>query len=181
MASKDGFSTTYGVELNKLEAEVAEKRGHKIFREEISKIHFPETFDLISMWDVFEHIKDGKDFLTGLKSKLSNHGLVLLQIPTSAALAARIMQEKCNMFDGLEHVNLYSPENVREIAKKTGYEVLEMVSVIPEIPVMDNYLRYEDPYRGERKAQNELLSILDENTILENLLGYKLQIILRSS
>ncbi|MDA7848318.1 class I SAM-dependent methyltransferase, partial [Sulfurospirillum sp.] len=117
---------TNGVELNRKEFELAQKKGHKAYNELLENIIFEEKFDAISMWDVFEHIRDGKDYLNQMKNLLSHSGVIFLQIPSSDSLAAKILQEKCNMFDGLEHVNLYGVKTIELLAKKCGLKVLSL-------------------------------------------------------
>lgn len=169
---------TFGIELNKSEYEFAKKKGHEVYNELLENISFSQKFDAISMWDVFEHLKDGEKYLNLIKSLLNKNGVIFLQIPSSDSLAAKILQEKCNMFDGLEHVNLYGVQTIKKLAQKCGLKVYDIQSVISEIGVINNYLDYEDPYLGNTINKENILNFIDEKTLLENLLGYKLQIVL---
>ena len=67
------------------------------------------------MWDVFEHIKDPHKILKEIKKKLVKNGLIFMQIPSSDSIAAKILREKCNMFDPIEHVNLYNLNSLRKL------------------------------------------------------------------
>ena len=75
------------------------------------------------MWDVFEHIKNPHSVLQTIRKKLNKSGLFFIQIPNVKALAPRILQEKCNMFDGMEHVNLYDPNTINLCAKKINLKL----------------------------------------------------------
>ncbi len=101
-----------------------------------------------------------------------------MQIPSSQSLAARILHEKCNMFDGLEHVNLYNKKTILHLVDQVGYDVVELRSVIDELAPISNYLHYEDPYFGSFKGDRDI-SFLSTEVIHQELLGYKLQITLR--
>lgn len=169
---------THGVELNRREFELAKKKNHKVYNELLENIEFDKKFDTISMWDVFEHIKDGEDYLTQMKNLLTEDGVIFLQIPSSDSLASKILQDKCNMYDGLEHVNLYGVETIKLLAKKCGLKVLDIDSVISEIGVINNYLSYENPYFGSTTNKEFIPDLIDEKTLLEKLLGYKLQVVL---
>jgi 2-polyprenyl-3-methyl-5-hydroxy-6-metoxy-1,4-benzoquinol methylase len=177
IAKESGWSTT-GVELNNAEAAISQKK-HKVYNAPIESLKFDKQFDAISLWDVFEHIKDGSKVLQLLKSRLSDRGVIFLQTPNVAALAARVLQEKCKMFDGIEHVNIYSPETMELIAKRNGLAVIHMETVISEIPVVANYLDYQDPYLGTAGHGGKVLGLIDEDSIHGNLLGYKLQVVLK--
>ncbi len=170
---------TFGVELNQQEYELAKEKGHYVYDELLEKINFNNKFDAITMWDVFEHIKDGEFYLNQMKKLLSNDGVIFLQIPSSDSLAAKILRVDCNMFDGLEHVNLYGVETIKALAEKCELEVISLKTVISEIGVMNNYLNYEDPYLGSTTNKKFISNLIDENKLHASLQGYKLQVILR--
>lgn len=169
---------TNGIELNRREFEFAQKKGHIAYNDLLENIIFEEKFDAISMWDVFEHIRDGKDYLNQMKNLLTPNGVIFLQIPSSDSLAAKILQEKCNMFDGLEHVNLYGVDTIKLLAEKCDLKVLNLTTVISEIGVINNYLNYEHPYFGTTKNKEFIPNMINEKTLLEKLMGYKIQVVL---
>src|SRR5665648_109258 len=70
---------TYGLELNAKEAIHSRGKGHTVFEDTIHKTTLNETFDVITLWDVFEHIKDGVAFLKTAKNFLGKDGLVFIQ------------------------------------------------------------------------------------------------------
>lgn len=177
--AKTGGWKTYGVELNMAEVAYAIKKGHKAYNQMLEDIEFPEKFDAITLWDVFEHIKDGKKYLQMMKNLLKPNGVVFIQVPNFGALAARILQEKCKMFDGLEHVNIYSPRTLPKIAQDNGFRVSSLITVISEIPVVNNFVNYEDAYLGEAPHGGKVLGLIDEETLHRNLLGYKIQAVLK--
>jgi SAM-dependent methyltransferase len=169
---------THGVELNTREFTMAKKKGHHVYNELLETIKFPVKFDAITLWDVFEHIKDGEFYLNMMKGLLLKNGVIFLQIPSSDALAAKILQEKCNMFDGLEHVNLYGVSTIKRLADKCGLKILDIQTVISEIGVINNYLNYEDPYQGSIDNKTDIPNLINENELTEKLMGYKLQVVL---
>jgi SAM-dependent methyltransferase len=171
--------STFGIELNQREAAHARRKGHQVYEELLANAAFPRAMEAIALWDVFEHIKDGLQFLLDAKRVLSGRGTVFLQSPTPDSLAAKVLQEKCNVFDGLEHVNLYGRHNLLEVAGKAGYEVVKYETVISEVGVINNYLHYEDPYLGGVRDNKNVLGLLGEEWIFEHQLGYKYQACLR--
>ncbi|MCJ8277453.1 MAG: class I SAM-dependent methyltransferase, partial [Bdellovibrionales bacterium] len=158
---------------------VVKEKGHNVYNQPIEELSFDQKFDAITLWDVFEHLKSGTHFLDIYRNMLTDEGVLFLQVPNSGSLAAIVMQGQCNMFDGLEHVNLYSPKAMRTLAENANYEILHMETVIPEINVMNNYLNYEHPYTGEQPATNSLMGFITPEVLEEHLLGYKLQVVLK--
>jgi len=173
---------TYGVELGLAEAELCKKKNHVLFTQDVEKVDWKVKFDAITLWDVFEHLPHGKHRLDFLKKMLNPQGLIFIQSPNAGGLAPRIMHETCKMFDGLEHVNMYDPKTIRLIAEKCGMAVIELKTVISEIAVTNNHLSYVDPYFGTGDFNGSLLlGLLDARFIHDNLLGYKIQVVLKAS
>lgn len=177
IAKKNGWLTT-GIELGSDEALKAENKGHKIFRCSIENLDKIEKFDVITMWDVLEHIPDGISQLNEIRNHLNDCGILFLQIPNSDSFAAKVMRGYCRMFDGLEHTNLYNPKTISILAEKCGYTIKDIRTVISEIDVVNNYLDYLDPYFGTSQYNNKIIGLLDDNFIHSNKLGYKIQVAL---
>jgi 2-polyprenyl-3-methyl-5-hydroxy-6-metoxy-1,4-benzoquinol methylase len=174
IAREQGWKT-FGLELNSAEIKAAIGAGHHVLQTTIDQASFAERFEAITLWDVFEHIKDGFSFLSSTRRLLAPGGIVFIQSPSRDALAARIMREHCNMFDGLEHVNLYGERQLSVLAERAGFKVAHFSSVISEVGVMNNFLSYDDPYLGAGTETKTLLGFLDSDDILRRKLGYKFQ------
>jgi hypothetical protein len=100
---------------------------------------------------------------------------VFIQSPSRDALAARMLQQACNMFDCLEHVNLYGRQSLSVVAQASGFDLVSFETVIPETGVMNNYLGYEHPYLGTTTQTKMLAGLVSSEQILSNQLGYKFQ------
>jgi SAM-dependent methyltransferase len=169
---------TYGVELNEKEASYATKKGHTVHNQLLEDVTFSEKMDAVSLWDVFEHLKDGYTYLMQIKELLSDNGVIFLQIPSADSLAAKILQEKCQMFDGIEHVNLYSYKGIEKLSLECGFNILSCETVISEIGVMNNYLNYDNPYLGGTTNLTSLVGLIDEKALHDAKMGYKMQLVL---
>ncbi len=176
LARNDGWRT-FGLELNKAEAGIASKMGHEIWNAPVSQCNSGVKFNCITLWDVFEHIKDGALYLLNLKKLLAKNGVLFLQTPNVGSLAARSLHERCNMFDGIEHVNLYSPETIIRFCDINNFKVLYMESVISELEVLKRYLDYEDPYFSTNNMSGKF-PFFNPELISKHCLGYKMQLVI---
>ncbi len=176
--ARDAGWLTYGTELNDAELRLAVENGHQVHRGLIDELPAGLKFDLITLWDVFEHLKDGARFLMAARERLNDGGLLFLQIPNSGSYAARLLQEKCNMFDGIEHVCLYSDRTIRLLATVSGWSVVGVRSVLDELKPVRNFLNYEHPYQGSFRFADDV-PVPDPADIHDRMLGYKLQIVMR--
>ncbi len=177
LASRRGWKTC-GVELNQAEVAIARERGHRIWDVPVETIDFDVSFDAITMWDVFEHMQNGAEYLNTLRKILSSQGVAFFQIPNAWSLAARTLHARCNMFDGIEHVNLYTPDSISSLCEKNGFRILSLETVIDESKVLGKHFDYEDPYFGDKDGGNDL-PFLSGEFIHKYKLGYKMQIVLQ--
>ena len=76
---------------------------------------------------------------------------------------------------------MYNAKTLNSVIEACDYEMLQLSSVISEIAVMNNYFSYEDPYFGQTIYGENLLDCIDADFIHENLLGYKLQCVVKKS
>jgi len=173
--AKENNWVTSGIEPCKSDREICKKKDHQV-QESLDNIG-NKKFDVITLWDVFEHIPSPNQYLYRLSSLLEDNGLVFIQTPNSNSIASRVLQNKCNMFDGLEHVNIYNPETIELVLKNNGFAIVDICTVISELGVVNNYLNYRGPYFGDMQHNSNVLGFINEKTIHNHMLGYKLQIL----
>ena len=178
IAKRSGWQT-FGLELNTKEAFIAKSKDHQIEEKMLGSVAFDKKFSAITLWDVFEHIKDGAKFLNDAKNLLKKGGVVFIQSPSRDSLAAKILQSACNMFDGLEHVNLYGYDSLKVLAESAGYRIDSFETVISEIGVINNFIDYHDPYLGPTKNKESIINLISEDQIHQQKLGYKFQACLK--
>jgi len=133
-------------------------------------------FGAICFWDCLEHLFDPGAVLDTCAELLDPGGLVLLLVPNAGSLAARVLQERCAMFDGVEHINMFTPATLDDLCGRHGFERVHLETIIPEINVLNNYLDYDEPYGGGSTELARVLGLdaLDEEFVLANHLGYKI-------
>ena len=79
------------------------------------------------------------------------------------------------MFDGIEHLTLFSAHSLDLAFSKAGYALVDRQSVISESQVLQNFMSYaSDPYLSQpcQQFQPEFLSA---DAIEESGHGYKIQ------
>ena len=178
LATEQGLET-FGIEPNRSESDYAIENGIKVIGSTISDLHTDTKFDVITLWDVLEHIRGPVNYLREVRKFLNPNGVVFVQVPSSDSLAARVMRDACNMFDGIEHLTLFSARSVDIAFSNAGYLPIKKQTVISEIFALSNYLCYmTDPYLAENK-NSSLAEFLSADTIESSGLGYKIQAIYR--
>ena len=95
---KDHVKTVTGVELTKEYVNYAQKKGFNV-KESLDDID-DETFDLIFMFHVLEHINDPINFLKNVRKKLSHNGKLIIEVPNVEDILVSVYKIK-------NHLNFY--------------------------------------------------------------------------
>lgn len=86
-----------------------------------------KKFDVITMWDVLEHIDKADVFLEKCSKLTKNGGYLILQVPQIDSYFAKRHKANWKMM-GLDHVNYFSKETITRILENHGYEVMKIKS-----------------------------------------------------
>lgn len=97
-------------------------RGH-ILCEMMRPGLFPaEQFDVICLFQVFDHISDPAALLRECLCVLKPGGMILILNHNIEALSARLLGERSPIID-IEHTYLYSPRTLAQLCKKHGFAI----------------------------------------------------------
>ena len=179
-ASSMGYKGV-GIEPSDYAVEYGRARGVEIIKGYFSESTIDKNnYSMISLWDVLEHCDDPKNILIDAYKIMKKDGYLFIQVPNVASLAPRILRERCNMFNGYAHINLFGPDTITKILNEIGYKDIKIETVISEISVINNFLNYTDPYFGPSNDRHCILnSSIDSEFLSKNLMGYKLQVVAR--
>ena len=113
-----------GIVLSETEVAFA-KRALDVSLDRVRLEDVGEVFDLVTTFNVLEHVVDPVAFLQLMSRRLSTNGLVALSTPSSAAIQARLQGLKAwRMIAPPHHVNIFSRRALELTLRKAGFEVL---------------------------------------------------------
>ncbi len=84
-------------------------------------------YDLITMWDVLEHIPDADKVIEKCNRMLNDGGYVIIQVPQIDSVFARLLKENWHMI-GTGHVNYFSKKTVKKLFDNYGFKVKKIKS-----------------------------------------------------
>ena len=175
-AREMGFNPT-ALELHKKNAARLKGEGFPVIEVPLEESGLDsDSFDLVTLWEVLEHIVDPGPLLSEIKRVLRPAGLLLILVPNADSLVTRLLHEKSGTFGGHSHVNFFNAATLERLLAKAGFEVLETETLITELGTINNYLNFEDPYLGRAEAG---LDFLSPQLIHDHLLGSKLMVLAR--
>lgn len=80
------------------------------------------SFDIITLWDVLEHIDNANAVIEKCAYLLSDGGYIVIQVPQIDSFIATRRKEKWNMM-GLDHVNYFSRKTITALLNRHGFKV----------------------------------------------------------
>jgi len=164
-----------GVEFNSKSLKLAKNKGLTLVNQDIESAYFRgRKYDLITLWEVLEHIINPEKMLKKIHDLLNNNGYLFILVPNRDSLINRMLREKSNSFTGHCHINFFNAGILTTLLKKGGFRTLRRETIISELDNLTKHLTYEDAYAGETK---ENFPFFSPEFIHGNLLGCKLLIL----
>lgn len=88
--------------------------------------HRPHSFDLVSLWDVIEHVPDPQSVLRRIHSLLKPTGHLLLETQNVASLWARLLGPRWHHYKHHEHLYHFTPATIRRLLDDCGFRVVQV-------------------------------------------------------
>jgi 2-polyprenyl-3-methyl-5-hydroxy-6-metoxy-1,4-benzoquinol methylase len=140
----------YGIEMSSDCAKRAEARsGAKVFVGDILEAPFPpESFDVITCFDVLEHLYEPRRVMAKITEWLKPGGIFYVFVPNIDSAEARVFRSHWCGLELPRHLFHYSPASLRYLAKSVGLEEVSLVT--SRNPAVGNSLRYffDDLFRA---------------------------------
>ncbi len=83
------------------------------------------SLDLLTLWDVIEHMEDPRAHLQAARRALRPDGLLLLETQNVASRFARLLGRKWQHYKHEEHLFHFDPASLGRLLDEAGFEVLE--------------------------------------------------------
>lgn len=126
VARDEGFAVT-GVELNRdCAAYGKEHFGLEIHSETLELINFPaESFEVVTLFDVLEHVPDLHLFLQEVRRVLKPGGLLVVQSPNLGSLMATVTRSQWGWLTPPDHLYHFTPSTLERLLRDTGFTVAQ--------------------------------------------------------
>jgi SAM-dependent methyltransferase len=114
----------YGLEPVEEAVERAQQAGLNVFRGNILQDTLaPESYDVVTLWHVFEHIKDPQEALHRINAMLKPGGVLAMSMPNVNSIAFRLGGKYWFHLDSPRHVWLYNETNINKLLSSTNFQV----------------------------------------------------------
>jgi 2-polyprenyl-3-methyl-5-hydroxy-6-metoxy-1,4-benzoquinol methylase len=140
LLSRLGLKEIYGIDTSENAVQFLEKiYGISGFAGKLEGAHVGDDyFDLITLWDVLEHVPAPRVMLTEIRRILKKGGSLFIRVPNAHYLLLKhyvwgkmLGREKC--FIPRFHYYNFSPKNLERILKEEGFNRIDIRPGMPEI------------------------------------------------
>jgi 2-polyprenyl-3-methyl-5-hydroxy-6-metoxy-1,4-benzoquinol methylase len=127
-AQKRGWNV-YGTEFTDAAIEVCEKKGIRMNKAPISTDQFPPGyFDVITSFEVIEHINNPVEEITAFHKLLRKGGLVYITTPNFNSISRDILSHHWNIIGYPEHLSYYTRRTLRDLLANNGFNMVKSTS-----------------------------------------------------
>ncbi len=134
----------HGVEINPQRAELARAKGIDVLVSSIAEAEFPLEFDLITMYEVIEHIYRPADALKKVGTMLARDGLLVVSTPDSESALAKLRGPAWWSYHYPPHVFFFGHSTFEKLVKDLGFRIVRKRHGI-----------HGSPFRGEKVKKLE--------------------------
>lgn len=126
-ANKRGWDV-HGIDVSAFAVAIAKREfgENRIMKGTLKEIKFPEnSFDVVTFWDVLEHLPDPISNLKEAYGILKPGGIIGIVVPDAGSLASHILGKYWPEFKRIrEHIYFFNKKTITTMLEKVGFKVL---------------------------------------------------------
>jgi 2-polyprenyl-3-methyl-5-hydroxy-6-metoxy-1,4-benzoquinol methylase len=156
-AAKNSGFECFGQEISSQLAEyTSEKLGIHVYSENLESIE--DKFDVITMFDLIEHVMDPKVLIEQSKKLLNPGGIIVAFTPNYDSLGIQFLKQDSSLVCPPAHLTYFTRSSVERLANSTGMELIHLETKGMDIADIHAYYNHV----GKTEAANELFNLFDK-------------------
>lgn len=115
----------FGTEFTEDAVSVCRSKGIMMHQGKLDTENYPaSSFDIITSFEVLEHINDPLEEVKKFHALLRKEGIVYLTTPNFNSLSRLVLKEKWNVLEFPEHLGYYTTTVLKQLFKSGGFNSL---------------------------------------------------------
>ena len=143
IANDHGFAVE-GIELDKLYVDYATAtRGLVVHKQPLWELDIHEgAFDVVTMWDILEHLPDPMRTLSEAARVLSHGGILAFTTINHECINQRMLKDRWRYWMPPDHICSFTPEILKSMLGKAGFSIVHVKHTYMFEIIEENYLRF---------------------------------------
>lgn len=114
-----------GADLSAAMVRHCKNNGYKVVRNNIYDSYFDgKKFDMVSGFQVIEHVIDPIKFIKRISALIKNDGLLVITTPDVEGFSAKLQGKGWFEYHNLEHNFFFNKKSLEILLKKSGFKIL---------------------------------------------------------
>lgn len=95
-----------------------------VYENDMSSI--PENYDIITAWDVIEHVPDSHAFFNACTKLLNPEGIIVITTGDFSSLTAKLSGKRWHLFNLPEHLYFFTKNSIEILAEQNNLKILKI-------------------------------------------------------
>ena len=148
----------YGVEINEHAAHIAQEHGLDVRLGTLEQAGFAdEFFDVVTLWDVLEHLHDPAGSLREIYRILKPDGLVVIRVPNASSWDSRLFGRYWAGLDSPRHLYVFTPVTLNALLAANRFRSIARSSQIGAYTTFLLSLRFWSGARDKPSTARDFL------------------------
>ena len=125
-AAKNNNWEAKGIDLNPSAIKFGRKRGLDLEQKELKDLPTNFKYDVITLFDVLEHLVDPSNIIENIKKYLSNEGIISLYVPNYDSASRYLMNKDAHFIWPSHHLTYFTIKTISNFLENREFEILEV-------------------------------------------------------
>jgi 2-polyprenyl-3-methyl-5-hydroxy-6-metoxy-1,4-benzoquinol methylase len=127
-AANASFKYSFGIDISKYATDIAVRELNVNAKYgTICDMNFSQQYyDVITMWDVIEHVKDPDKYIDIISNIIRPGGLMILSTGNIESIMFKVQKKKWHLLIPPKHLFYFSPKTISMLLNKYGFRVLNI-------------------------------------------------------
>ncbi len=162
LKKKKIFKKVQVVEANKDLVKSCQEKKLDVIEDAFENIKLKKKIDLLSSFEVIEHLFSPKSFLDKIHKNMSSRSLLFITCPNLHGFDNMVLGKASSTFDH-EHLNYFTPQSIQILLNKSKFKILHLSTPGKlDVDLVAKYAKNNKNFLSKRSFFNQILFSKDK-------------------
>lgn len=154
-----------GMEIAPDAVQICKANGIDVIAADLMDLSFKEDFDVVTLFEVVEHLKDPRAYINKVRGILRNSGCMMITTPNFNSITRRMIGDRWRVINK-EHLYYFTPKTLRRMVEAAGFGIISCETRNVEPNELLKFFKRDHP--EDRAKDQKLRGAIEESAILRN-------------